>query len=118
MGLPRRGNPSQMLQSGPDFRRRPAAPGPAGNAQLTPGVPAAQASPGIGLQAAQPPVVATKNGQVTADNGPGIFSLLLAWVLLMGSVAGNLYLFWSYLDIRGKYLAVIRSNQGPHSQIF
>jgi hypothetical protein len=29
--------------------------------------------------------------------------LLLSWVLLSGSGAGNLYLFWSYLDVRNKY---------------
>ena len=89
---------------------------PADNPQFTPVVPAGQAPPGIGLQAAQPPVVAANNGQAVADNGPGIFSLLLAWVLLMGSVAGNFYLFWSYLDIRSKYQAMIRSNQGPRHQ--
>ncbi|MDZ4658602.1 MAG: hypothetical protein SH868_13580 [Bythopirellula sp.] len=34
--------------------------------------------------------------------GP-VFPLLLSWVLLSGSGAGNLYLFWSYLDVRNKY---------------
>jgi hypothetical protein len=33
----------------------------------------------------------------------------LAWVLLSGSGAGNLYLFWSYLDIRNKYQGLIRT---------
>ncbi len=33
----------------------------------------------------------------------GTFPLLLSWVLLSGSGAGNLYLFWSYLDVRNKY---------------
>jgi hypothetical protein len=32
-----------------------------------------------------------------------VFPLLLSWVLLSGSGAGNLYLFWSYLDVRNKY---------------
>jgi hypothetical protein len=32
-----------------------------------------------------------------------VFPLLLSWVLLSGSGAGNLYLFWSYLDVRTKY---------------
>ena len=34
--------------------------------------------------------------------GP-VFPLLVSWVLLSGSGAGNLYLFWSYLDVRNKY---------------
>ena len=34
---------------------------------------------------------------------------MLAWVLLSGSGAGNLYLFWSYLDIRNKYRGLIRT---------
>jgi hypothetical protein len=33
---------------------------------------------------------------------------LVAWVLLSGSAAGNLYLFWSYLDVRQKYRAMVR----------
>lgn len=39
---------------------------------------------------------------VGAQSGP-VFPLLLSWVLLSGSGAGNLYLFWSYLDVRNKY---------------
>jgi hypothetical protein len=59
----------------------------------------------------------TPTPQTPADNPPpGMFSLLLAWVLLFGSCAGNVYLFWSYLDIRGKYQAVIHSHRVPHSQ--
>ncbi len=38
-----------------------------------------------------------------------VFPLILAWVLLSGSGAGNLYLFWSYLDIRNKYHSLVRS---------
>ena len=34
--------------------------------------------------------------------------MLVAWVLLSGSIAGNFYLFWSYLDVRHKYRAVVR----------
>jgi hypothetical protein len=50
------------------------------------------------------------DGQQTESGGPiSIFSLLLAWVLLTGSVGGNVYLFWSYLDVRGKYQSVVRS---------
>lgn len=35
-------------------------------------------------------------------------AILLAWVLLSGSIAGNLYLFWSYLDVRQKYRSLVR----------
>jgi hypothetical protein len=35
-------------------------------------------------------------------------AVLVAWVLLSGSAAGNLYLFWSYLDVRQKYRAMVR----------
>jgi hypothetical protein len=33
---------------------------------------------------------------------------LFAWVLLTGSAAGNLYLFWSYQDVRHKYRSLVR----------
>ncbi|QDT72613.1 hypothetical protein [Lacipirellula limnantheis] len=33
---------------------------------------------------------------------------LVAWVLLFGSAFGNLYLFWSYLDVRQKYRSLVR----------
>lgn len=46
-----------------------------------------------------------------SPSGSNMFPLLLAWVLLSGSIAGNLYLFWSYLDVRGKYQAVVRSTR-------
>jgi hypothetical protein len=36
-----------------------------------------------------------------------LFPLLLSWVLLSGSGAGNLYLFWSYMDVRSKYRGVV-----------
>jgi hypothetical protein len=35
-------------------------------------------------------------------------AVILAWVLLSGSTAGNIYLFWSYLDVRTKYRALVR----------
>jgi hypothetical protein len=31
-------------------------------------------------------------------------------VLLFASFAGNLYLFWSYLDVRTKYRALVRKS--------
>jgi hypothetical protein len=35
-------------------------------------------------------------------------TVLVAWVLLSGSIAGNMYLFWSYLDVRQKYRSLVR----------
>jgi hypothetical protein len=42
-------------------------------------------------------------GVEQAGSPQSVFPLLLSWVLLSGSGAGNLYLFWSYLDVRNKY---------------
>jgi len=38
-----------------------------------------------------------------------VFPLILSWVLLSGSGAGNMYLFWSYLDVRNKYRSLARN---------
>ncbi len=43
-----------------------------------------------------------------ATDSPHALTVLAAWVLLSGSAAGNLYLFWSYLDVRTKYRALVR----------
>jgi hypothetical protein len=53
----------------------------------------------------QPQIVGPTGGSTSGS----VFPLLLAWVLLSGSGAGNLYLFWSYLDIRNKYRGLIRT---------
>lgn len=44
-----------------------------------------------------------------SNTGAKTFPLILAWVLLSGSGAGNLYLVWSYMDIRSKYRGLVRS---------
>ncbi len=62
----------------------------------------------------QPQTAGPTGGSPTGS----VFPLLLAWVLLSGSGAGNLYLFWSYLDIRNKYRGLIRTagrKLGRHS---
>lgn len=46
-------------------------------------------------------------GDSTGTSANSVFPLLLSWVLLSGSGAGNLYLFWSYLDVRTKYRDLI-----------
>ncbi|QEG35303.1 hypothetical protein [Bythopirellula goksoeyrii] len=62
-------------------------------------------SPTAGSQTTQPP--AQQSVAQAAANPTAMFPLLLSWVLLSGSGAGNLYLFWSYLDIRNKYRDVL-----------
>jgi hypothetical protein len=52
---------------------------------------------------AAPPAAAS-----TASGGSNAAVVLFAWVMLTGSVAGNPYLFWSYLDVRQKYRSLVR----------
>ena len=47
------------------------------------------------------------SGELQAGTSP--FPLILAWVLLFGSGGGNIYMLWSYLDIRSKYRGLVRS---------
>jgi len=58
----------------------------------------------------QPRVLSQPEVASTTSSSPStqVFPLVLAWVLLSGSGAGNLYLFWSYLDIRNKYSGLLR----------
>lgn len=44
----------------------------------------------------------------TAVGNDNAVITLVAWVLLFGSAFGNLYLFWSYLDVRQKYRSLVR----------
>lgn len=112
---------SQVNSNVPEINRgmlaRPA------NAELqgANGQPIAQqsssSSPTAGGQLTQPPTDFNWNAQAqpptqqqvaqAAANPTAMFPLLLSWVLLSGSGAGNLYLFWSYLDIRNKYRDVL-----------
>jgi len=41
-----------------------------------------------------------------------VFPLLLSWVLLSGSGAGNLYLLWSFWDVRNKYRGLVHNARG------
>jgi hypothetical protein len=47
-----------------------------------------------------------------SNSSTTLFPLLLSWVLLSGSGAGNLYLFWSYLDVRNKYHGMVHGYNG------
>ncbi len=72
-------------------------------------LPAPPAQPTAPLP--QSTVISQPQIPAATDNSPAVpvFPLVLAWVLLSGSGAGNLYLFWSYLDIRNKYRGIIRT---------
>lgn len=81
----------------------PVRPTPTSTFPISPGQPTSVLPQSNVI--AQP---AASNTETGSGNGK-MFPLLLAWVLLSGSGAGNLYLFWSYLDIRHKYRGLIRS---------
>lgn len=51
---------------------------------------------------------AANGAGVTATGKDNAVITLVAWVLLFGSAFGNLYLFWSYLDVRQKYRSLVR----------
>jgi len=58
----------------------------------------------VGYQ--QPPTHSPANN-LMSGRSDSVFPLLLSWVLLSGSVAGNIYLFWNYFDMRGKYSSLV-----------
>ncbi|MCH8840744.1 MAG: hypothetical protein IH831_08745 [Planctomycetes bacterium] len=81
----------------------PVSPTPASFPQLAAQAPAPL--PPRSTVISQPQTAGPTGGSPSGS----VFPLLLAWVLLSGSGAGNLYLFWSYLDIRNKYRGLIRT---------
>jgi hypothetical protein len=70
------------------------------------------ANPAAASQATHPATAAAAPSLPTNAAAPAprdnTVAVLAAWVLLSGSVAGNMYLFWSYLDVRQKYRALVR----------
>ncbi|MBL9164577.1 MAG: hypothetical protein JNL18_17750 [Planctomycetaceae bacterium] len=106
------GVPATSASSGPSAP--PAAAPPrnifATNPQNPASTPAATNQP-----AANPPSTNVA-GAGNAANAAGAAAsgkdhavvTLVAWVLLFGSAFGNLYLFWSYLDVRQKYRSLVR----------
>lgn len=50
------------------------------------------------------------NEETDPKNSNTVFPLLLSWVLLSGSGVGNVYLFWSYLDVRHKYQDMVHDS--------
>jgi hypothetical protein len=71
-------------------------------AATTPTSTTANGAAGQGWETGQAKPAAAKGSRENAA------VVIAAWVLLTGSVAGNLYLFWSYLDVRQKYRSLVR----------
>jgi hypothetical protein len=78
----------------PGLATLPSSPAPQRPAAAV--TPAGQTGTASAATAAQP---------AGRDN---TLAVLVAWVLLTGSIAGNMYLFWSYLDVRQKYRSLVR----------
>lgn len=55
------------------------------------------------------PRLTNGNRQAQAEK-QDMLSAILAWVLFSGSLAGNFYLWWSYLDVRSKYSHIVRES--------
>jgi hypothetical protein len=92
-------------------------PAPAATAPTTPTTPTANTSGGLLSNNPRPwnsqTTPAAGSAQAAASDSSGSSAgdkaaVILAWVLLFSSVAGNVYLFWSYLDVRTKYRSLVR----------
>ena len=79
--------------------------------KTTPDILANRQPPSTNPLANQPPTNQPNNvaaaGAANTSNDNAVITLV-AWVLLFGSAFGNLYLFWSYLDVRQKYRSLVR----------
>jgi hypothetical protein len=72
--------------------------------------PTGAAAPSWTLPAAASPPAAQQAAQAdpAASSARDKAAVILSWTLLFASIAGNVYLFWSYLDVRTKYRALVR----------
>ncbi|MBA4107113.1 MAG: hypothetical protein C0485_15320 [Pirellula sp.] len=104
------GVPAASVSTGQGSQQAPAPRDIFATNRPNPATPAANAQ-----QPTTPPQTNLANASGTA-NGAGVTAnskdnaviTLVAWVLLFGSAFGNLYLFWSYLDVRQKYRSLVR----------
>jgi hypothetical protein len=82
---------------------------PGGSAGSAPAndAPSAPADWRLDARPAGQPITTTQPASPASDARHKA-AVILAWVLLSGSAAGNIYLFWSYLDVRTKYRALVR----------
>jgi hypothetical protein len=86
----------------------------------TPATPAAQTANSSGVlgssypnwnsttNAAAAQATPTTSADTAASSARDRAAVVLAWVLLFSSISGNVYLFWSYLDVRTKYRSLVR----------
>ncbi len=92
-----RGTPTSQQPPLADYRQQPVA------LQRPAGQPA-----GVGQNLGQQ-ALANPSPRDNRQDNSSVFPLLLSWVLLSGSGAGNLYLFWSYFDVRCKYRELVHN---------
>jgi hypothetical protein len=93
------------LEDAPLYQPAATAPGPATlPSGAAPQRPVVATTP-TGQTGIAPPAATTAAQPAGRDN---TLAVLVAWVLLTGSIAGNMYLFWSYLDVRQKYRSLVR----------
>ncbi|MBA3480315.1 MAG: hypothetical protein H0T51_00735 [Pirellulales bacterium] len=93
------------LEDAPLYQPAATAPGLATlPVSIAPQRPVAAVTP-AGQTGTAPAAPTTAAQPVGRDN---TLAVLVAWVLLTGSIAGNMYLFWSYLDVRQKYRSLVR----------
>lgn len=104
------GVPAASVSTGQGSQQTPAPRDIFATNRPNPATPAAN-----GQQPTTPPQTNLANASgtansagVTANSKDNAVITLVAWVLLFGSAFGNLYLFWSYLDVRQKYRSLVR----------
>jgi len=107
---------------------KPAAPaaGPAFS-QSALSHPSISQSPGLQANERQPQSadwgwdqdsrrVANNSVPRSEDSPRAVFPLLLSWVLLSGSAFGNVYLIWSFWDVRNKYRGLVHNARSSGSR--
>jgi hypothetical protein len=109
-GVPATNASTTPLTAGP-LTAGPTSNGTQQPSKTTPDIFANRQPPSTNPLAKQPQTNQPNNvaatGAANAGNDNAVITLV-AWVLLFGSAFGNLYLFWSYLDVRQKYRSLVR----------
>ena len=106
-GLAANGQASGGLATQPGIGNVGGAGNPGGSMLGSQSWTAGQSGASTTTASATTPGATTTTGGAQPD-GRQQAAVILAWVLLFASVAGNMYLFWSYLDVRTKYRALVR----------
>jgi hypothetical protein len=109
-GVPATNASTTPLNAGP-LTAGPTSNGTQQPSKTTPDIFANRQPPSTNPLANQPQTNQPNNVAATGAANPSndhAVITLVAWVLLFGSAFGNLYLFWSYLDVRQKYRSLVR----------